>query len=267
MINTIYIPTYGREGNQITFDKLPDKWKEKSFLVVHPEEKHDGYPTLRCDIQGTGIAPVRKWIAEHGHGKRYAVLDDDVEFVYTRRDNEEGPSNKPLTNEQFDDMFNEMDLWMDEGYIHTACDVCWNPPTRNMDSKINSRITTNIFYDGSKLPIEKIDWLSLPIAEDYYVNLQLLTMGYQNKVSLKYRTNPSVTQAKGGCSTFRTLDVHNNTMRELQKKFPEYVQLREKITKNSGEWSGKVRLAATISWKKAFESSKSKSSLEGFFND
>lgn len=265
MIDTIYIPTYGRVGNQITFDNLPDKWKEKTVLVVHPEEKHEGYPTLQCDIQGTGIAPVRKWISEHGEGKRYAVLDDDVKFVYTRRENEEGPGNIKLSDTMFDDMINTMNVWMDEGYIHTACDVCWNPPTRHIDFRVNSRITTNIFYDGTKLPVDKIDWLSLPIAEDYYVNLQLLTMGHQNKVSLMYRTDTSATQSKGGCETFRTLDIHNNTMRELQKKFPEYVQLREKITKNSGEWSGKMRLAATISWKKAFESSKNTSSLESFF--
>jgi len=31
--------------------------------------------------------------------------------------------------------------------------------------------------------------------------------------------------------------------------------LREKVAKNSGEWSGKAKLAATISWKKAYQSS------------
>ena len=155
--------------------------------------------------------------------------------------------------------------WIDEGYIHVACDVCWNPPTRNVEYKVNSRITNNIFYDGTRLPIEKIDWTSLDIAEDYYVNLQLLTMGYENKVSLMYRTNPSATQAKGGCSTFRTLDVHNECMKKLRDKFPNFVELREKITKNSGEWSDKPRLAATISWKKAYQSSQI-NTLEQFFS-
>ena len=40
----------------------------------------------------------------------------------------------------------------------------------------------------------------------------------------------------------------------------------EKITKNSGEWSDKPRLAATISWKKAYQSSQI-NTLEGFMND
>jgi len=44
-------------------------------------------------------------------------------------------------------------------------------------------------------------------------------------------------------------------MKKLRNKFPNFVELREKVTKNSGEWSDKPRLAATISWKKAYESS------------
>ena len=30
MIDVIYIPTYGRVGQQKTYDNLPDKWKEKT---------------------------------------------------------------------------------------------------------------------------------------------------------------------------------------------------------------------------------------------
>ena len=254
-IDTLYIPTYGREGRQITFDNLPDKWKEKTFLVTSPDENHEGYPELKCVIQGTGIAPVRQWISEYAEGTRYGVLDDDLLFMYTRREHEEGLGNVKLSDDQFDNMINTMDSWMDDGYIHTACDVCWNPPTRDKDFRVNTRITTNIFYDGTQLPVKDIDWVDLDIAEDYNVNLQLLMMGFQNKVSLVYRINPSATQATGGCQTFRTLELHNDMMQKLQKKFPIYVKLNEKVVKSSGEWSGKSRLAATISWKRAYESS------------
>jgi hypothetical protein len=89
-------------------------------------------------------------------------------------------------------------------------------------------------------------------------------MGYQNRVSLKYRINPGTTQAKGGCSTQRTLDVHNKSLEQLQNKFPQFVQLREKVAKNSGEWSGQTKKACTISWKKAYQSSQI-NSLEQFF--
>ncbi len=254
-MNNLYIPTYGRVNKQIAFDSLPDKWKDKTVLVVHPDEQHDGYPTISCPVQGTGIAQVRAWISQLAQGTRYGVIDDDIEFVYTRRDDEEGPSNSKLSDTQFDDMIAEFNSWMDDGYIHCGADASWNPPTRDKDNKDNGRICGNVFYDGTKLPVNDIDWTGLQIAEDYYVTLQLLTMGYPNKISYRNRVNPNETQAKGGCSTFRTLEVHNESMKELQKKYPQFVKLREKIAKNSGEWSNQVKLAATISWKEAYKSS------------
>ena len=143
----------------------------------------------------------------------------------------------------------------DEGNKNKS--ILFDPSWGVFDLLIGTKITSTYpnAADMESFPIEKIDWTSLDIAEDYYVNLQLLTMGYQNKVSLMYRTNPSETQAKGGCSTFRSLEIHNESMRELQRRFPQFVKLREKIAKNSGEWSNKVKLAATISWKEAYKSS------------
>jgi hypothetical protein len=262
-ISKLYIPTYDRVGSQACFDSLPVKWKEKTVLVVHPEEIHDGYPTLSCSVQGTGIAPVRQWISKYAEGTRYGVIDDDCVFQYTLRENEEGPSNRPLTDEEFDVMIDLFDSWMNEGFTFVGSDAAWNPPTRDKDYRTNSRLSGNVFY-SEKLPVSNLDWLSLPISEDYYVALQLLTQGYQNRVSLKYRINPGTTQAKGGCSTQRTLDSHNESLVKLREKFPAFVQLREKIAKSSGEWSGKTKLAATILWKKAYHSSQI-NSLEEFF--
>lgn len=263
-ISKLYIPTYNRVGSQACFDSLPSKWQDKTVLVVHPEEIHDGYPTLSCPVQGTGIAPVRQWISEYAEGTCYGVIDDDCVFQYTRRENEDGPSNRPLTNDEFDDMIDLFNSWMDAGFTFVGSDAAWNPPTRDKDYRTNSRLSGNVFY-SEKLPVADIDWLSLPISEDYYVALQLLTMGYQNRVSLKYRINPGTTQAKGGCSTQRTLDIHNKSLEQLREKFPQFVQLREKIAKSSGEWSGKPKLACTISWKKAYASSQI-GNLDSFFS-
>ena len=100
-MDRLYIPTYDRVGKQLAFDNLPNKWKDKAVLVVHPDEVHEGYPTLSFPVQGTGIAPVREWIAQHGQGTRYGVIDDDIEFVYTRKEDEEGPSNIKLDDNMF----------------------------------------------------------------------------------------------------------------------------------------------------------------------
>ena len=92
--------------------------------------------------------------------------------------------------------------------------------------------------------------------------LQLLTKGFSNKVSTRYRVNPVGNFSSGGCSSYRTIDLHNRSFVELQKKFPQFVELREK-TQNSGLWKGKERLAGTIQWKKAYQSSQV-NTLESF---
>jgi len=254
LINKLYIPTYDRVGSQACFDSLPVKWKEKTVLVVHPNEIHDGYPTLSCPIQGTGIAPVRHWISKYAEGTRYGVIDDDCVFQYTHRENEEGPSNRSLTDDEFDTMIDLFNSWMDEDFTFCGSDAAWNPPTRDKDFRTNSRLSGNVFY-SENLPVDKLDWTGLPVSEDYYVALQLLTQDYQNRVSLKYRINPGITQSAGGCSIHRTLKSHNECLVELKEKFPAFIKIREKVAKNSGEWSGKTKLAATIYWKKAYQSS------------
>ena len=257
MVDKIYIPTYGRVGKQITFNALPEKWKKKTVLVIHEKEKdlHQGYPVLICPEQGKGIAPVRKWIAEYADMTRYAVLDDDICFMKTKQKDEVAVNNRKLRPEEFEELIIKINQAMDEGFIHVACEVTWNPPIFDKDFLINTRITNNIFYDGTKLPWEHLDWTSLSFAEDYYINLQLLTLGFRNKVFLRYRTTTmSVTQAPGGCSSFRNIENHNESMRKLKHFFPEFVTLKEKICK-VGPWKGLPKLAATIYWKKAYLSS------------
>ena len=47
MIDKIYIPTIGRNDRQITWNNLPQKWKDKTVLVVDSSDK-DTYdkPTI-----------------------------------------------------------------------------------------------------------------------------------------------------------------------------------------------------------------------------
>ena len=78
-------------------------------------------------------------------------------------------------------------------------------------------------------------------AEDFYVNLQLLTKGMSNKVWYKYVVAPSDTNTEGGCSEYRDIEYHNKSMRDLHSKFPQYVILKEKKQK-SGPWKDMTKL-------------------------
>jgi hypothetical protein len=92
------------------------------------------------------------------------------------------------------------------------------------------------------------------IMEDFDLNLQMLRAGYSSAVLYKYANGQGETNAPGGCSTFRTLELHNRNVAKLAELHPGFVKLKtNRKTKSGGELSN--RHEATIYWKKAYESS------------
>jgi len=290
MIETLYIPTYRRVDNQLTYDYLPEKWKKKAVLVVAADEeealKEKGYPVLVCPCQGKepegedplkyGLSPTREWIAYQAGDQKYAVFDDDImQFVYTSRPSEKDQHNLVNTEindyvkregyeDYFDNMMKEISDWLDE-FVTCGLEATWNMP-REQDYDDCWRQTIAHFYNGKTFPKEEIDFTSLKCSQDYFILLQLLTKGYKNRISFRYRVRPGLTQTEGGCAEYRTLEVHNKSMAQLARKFPEFVTIRTKVAK-MGEWGGQDKFAAVIQWKKAYESSKKEpvKTLEGMF--
>ena len=262
MIDKIYIPTIGRNDRQITWNNLPQRWKDKTVLVVDSSDK-DIYdkPTITLPDDVKRIASIREWIVKNSKEKKICMFDDDLDFIYTRRENETGSTNKKLDDAGIDDMMYLMSGWLDD-HVFCGLDATWSHPRFDMDYKFCGRVCSNVFYNVETLPMHDISWTDIEISEDYNIALQLLTKGYPNKISTRYRVSPVGNFSSGGCSSYRTIELHNKSFKELQKKFPQFVDLKEK-TQNSGLWKGKKRLAGTIQWKKAYESSQT-SSLEKF---
>lgn len=281
MIEKLFIPTY-RRTNQLTYNCMPKKWQDKCVFVVDQEDydrMHEKYNCVICPVQGKapegkshldyGLPATREWIANNAGPIRYGVLDDDVrDFVYTFRPGEKPEDrlyNEKLTDEQFDEMFDLLDKWFDEGFTYTSLDVTWNPPLPQ-DEHINFRSTITHFYDGATFPKEIVDWKSVKYAEDYYVLLQLLTNGYQNKISTRFRVRPNVTNAAGGVETTRSIDLNNESSVELQRRFPRFVKVVPTVLKQ-GPWKGLTKYSMEIAWKKAYKSflEKPSKTLDDFF--
>ena len=276
MIEKIYIPTLGRVNNQKTYNNLPDKWKDKTFLVVQDQEYDDhdkkiNRVRLPKEISGEfgRISNARAYISkELGDNCRYGVFDDDLDFVYTELpSSKKKPSNRPMTETDYDYLFGELiPSWMDEGYSHIGQESTVNIP-REKDYQDNFRIAAVIYYDGRSLNTDKVDWsefYNLDGAEDFDCNLQLLRSGLPNRVSARYRISTGSIQSAGGCSLNRTVETHNEAMRLLEQNHRPFVKLYEKDNKmNSGDIVKK--LGAKIRWKDAFNSSQ-ESSLDSFFD-
>ena len=270
MIDHIIIPTLGRMDKQTTYNNLPDKYKNIVRFVVQSheyEEMNNRYPkkVLCLPPEINRIAPTREWIFNQFKTFRFMVFDDDLDFVVKQPNQGEGTKwlSSKFTDQDFDDAFALMDQWMNEGIAYGGLLPAWViPDLSQWPVRECQRIMTNVFYDGPKIP-KDIEWTRVPAAEDFDVNLQLLTRGFKNRISAKYMVTCSETNAEGGCSTWRTLEVHNESQRKLAELWPDFVTVREKEVP-SGPWKGKIKLATTIQHKKAYESSQ-RQSLEEFF--
>lgn len=269
----IVIPTLGRINNQITLNSLPEAYKNKTTLVV---QEHEYDETLQkygniCSVwklpPGTkGISWTRKHIANKWNGKRIFVMDDDLKFVQLKNNGEKMVSS-PATDDEFEKMMSEVERHMDDGIIHGGLGVNNTPPVLT-PYNYNCRVYTNMFF-SEDFPSDEIDFGTdyELMPEDFYITLQLLTSGNQNVVFNHFRVNPSATNAKGGCETFRTIENHNRGQEILAQKFPDFVKVTSKI-QSSGPWAGLEKKALSIKWKKAFESSvnNEQNSLDEFFN-
>jgi hypothetical protein len=270
MIDCFIIPTLGRVNKQITYNNLPEEYQNKTFFVVQAHEFDEmveiyGNKVLKLPEEINRIAPTREWIFNEFKNTRHMVLDDDLDFVVKEPNPGEGTKwlSRKFTRQDFDDAFNLINDWMDEGIIYGGFLPAWVIPDVNQwPIRECQRIMTNVFYDGPNVPTD-IEWNRVAAAEDFDVNLQLLTRGFKNRISAKYMVTCSETNAEGGCSTWRTLEVHNEAQRQLASLWPEYIKVKEKLVP-SGPWKGQIKLATTIQHKKAYLSSQT-NSLEEFF--
>jgi len=266
----IIIPTLGRMDKQITYNNLPKKYQEKVTFVVQAHEleemkKRYGSAVIGLPDNINRIAPTREWIFNKFRKYRHMVFDDDLLFVVKEPNPNEGTKwlTRKFTEQDFNDAFDLMNQWMDEGFVYGGLLPGSNVPDLKywpyMDCQ---RVVTNVFYNGPKVP-DNIEWDRCAAAEDLDVHLQLLTRGFKNRVSVKYMVSTSETNADGGCSTWRTVEVHNEAQRKLAELWPNFVTLREKELTN-GPWKGHIKLRTIIQHKKAYESSQT-NSLENFF--
>lgn len=271
MIEHIVIPTLGRMDKQITYKNIPQKYKDITTFVVQDHEyepMNERYPgkVLRLPIEINRIAPTREWIFNHFKDTKHFVFDDDLDFVVKEPNPGEGTKwlSRRFTDQDFDDAFNLCSAWIDEGIVYGGFLPVWViPDASQWPVRECQRIMTNVFYNGPKVPRD-LQWNRVAAAEDFDVNLQMLTRGFKNRISAKYMVTCSETNAEGGCSTWRTIEVHNDAQKQLAQLWPDFVKLTEKKVE-SGPWKGLVKYGTIIQHKKAYESSQNTGSLEEFF--
>ena len=259
-MDRIYIPTFRRVDNQITFNNLPDKYKEKVIIVVQDHERSQYNYDVEYFVVGDniGIAATRKEIIYHAGDSVFCMYDDDAKFYKrnfkyfgTNQSDMEG-SKRQMTEEDFDDMYSLFHIWIDnENIIQVGNRDAFLPPSGHLYSDFKD-ISGTFMINGKELVKfrDEIDWTYVSVGEDSMMTLEFLLRGYRNRRSdlfvrdIKY-------WGEGGWSECRNSDFHYKEHLKLMKKYPEYVYVKRNVVRKD---IGMI-VDFKYKWKSAYESS------------
>lgn len=257
----IFVVSRSRFVNSDTLNSLGTE-AHRAQLVV-PSKQVGQYAALakqhKCTLVACpvdGIALTRQYCGQICKSDRFIMFDDDLKF-YRRI----GPKDWHLRypsdiGAHIADMLGLVAMKLNK-YVHVAISA----------REGNNRLP----YEGVEcsrplraLAYRKDKFLALThgrvkIMEDFDVTLQLLKQGYKNHVIAMWAQGQLQTQMEGGCSDYRTKELHNSNVELFAKLHAPFVKLRLKKNKTGGEFG--ERTEATIYWQKAYESASKETPL------
>lgn len=246
----ILIPTFNRgPARQKTYDALHQAKAHDRFAVAlvcprseYEEFKRAGYYAIPCGAKG--IAATRQWMLDYAHGETVLMLDDDLQSWSMRRNTDPVSYTKASGKEllrSLEDFAQKMQHYAHGSIGHRLFCQHHEP------IYFNARMLRALCYDTVALKEAKVKF-RLPVMEDFDVQLQLMTKGYEAMIYNKIVQDQSASNVNGGCSTYRTDAVQAAAAHELARLWPELVTVTEKKG-----WAGMdtVRTDVRVNWRKA----------------
>lgn len=256
---TIVIPTKGRAHKQTTLVSLPAHIRRKVRLVVYKNEaKHyrlcwPDQPLWVVPLSVRGIAEKRRYLIENTKTRFLLMIDDDFRFCYRPTMKSGSLIYLDENDERFVRMFKRM-RYLADVYLHVGISHRSGNHNAKEPLKFNSRIAGTYMLDLVRLKRADVELGRLEVMEDFDITLQLLRKGYENVVLYRYCYNHmGYSNAKGGCSSFRTPDVQKRAAIRLAELHHPFVKV---IERKASTWQGMTtRTDVIVYWKKAFQSS------------
>jgi hypothetical protein len=269
----IYIPSMGRAGalfNSISTLSFMKKLDNPIHLVVPPDEagryrsallNHSRDDVIVLECPEKGIAKTRHWIGKlclKKNTPKFVMMDDDLNFAV--RIDETSYKLRPQEHKDTVEMVN---------WIETALSKYAHVSVAPRDASAGERVKSGakpLTLENKRtlrlLAYRTAEFMSVKhgrvdVMEDFDVNLQLLERGLPNLLAYWWTNDQRQTGSPGGCSIYRSKEVHEASARRLAE-LHEFVTLRQK--KNTGQVVKAARdmqdrLEVTIYWEKTFAAS------------
>lgn len=261
----IFIPSRDRvlgvRGGPLV--QFSEEWRRRTRYVVPPDQSmryceqminmgHSTGKVLEFEVPGKlDIAEKRKFIGEYCRDEgidKFVVMDDDVHFVQRAAIDRINL----VWCDDVTDMLESIEGALDH-YAHVG--ISMRQGNNNLGIGVYEELHSENTRTCRVLAYRTEEFLSVEhgrveVMEDFDVNLQLLRRGHKNLLIGWWAQDQKMTNAPGGCSTYRTHELHEASARKLAELHPGLVTLRQKKNKGGGAFGSRTEV--TIQWKKAY---------------
>lgn len=274
----VYIPTRGRVGlnRQITLREFLTKSATVPTLVC-PEDEVAAHREYHPQVVGhgcDGISATRQWILDMLPGAVQVVVDDDKRFY--RRPDPLSPTLATAVPGDLDNMLRVITECVRLGYAHGGVAMRQRNGFKDLAAKIDKRGKEFVrcygyvrdghvfedceraigchFYARNRVRAAGLRYDAVPLIQDMYGTLTLLRAGLPNTIIYSFCHNEVGSNAAGGCSLFRTPELHAAAAETLARDFPGVVRVTTKVAKaSSPNWVGmKTRTDVHVQFLKAY---------------
>jgi len=258
---TIVINTLGRINKQVTYNNLPPSIRDMVLFSVqqqeYPQYLTAGFSTnqlLVLPTEITNLTATRQWLIENVLTRFLIIMDDDLTF-FTRKEETGAKKLYKMTPAEHEQMFQDM-LEFLEMYPMVGISSREGNQNEPLNVKLVGRSMRIFGLDLDVVRSNGFRFDRTKTKEDMDMTLQILRAGYRNAVFYQYANDHGSSNAAGGCSNYRTLELMKEDAHVLAGLHPGFVTVVEKSTKTS--WNGMTRTDVRVAWKKAYESSQRK---------
>jgi hypothetical protein len=252
----ILIFTLGRVQRQVTLRSIPPQWYPCTRLVVQAHEaklhRDAGFPVgvLVLPPHIRTISPTRQWAIEWAHARnvtRLVTFDDDLTFA--RR----APGGKKLVQSTPDDVHHMLEWMFSSLATFAGVGVSTRGENYFHDGTVKhaTKLTQAMGFRTDILTRNRLDFDRVAVGQDTDMTLQLLRAGYCTAVNFEHTfTHAGGHNAKGGCSTYRTLEFQHNALVKLHELHKDFTRL---VTRTiATHHDGKPHTLLRVRYRKAY---------------
>lgn len=222
----------------------------RTKLVVQNSERglYPHYPVMVLPPEINMLSPTRDWVIDNAQSRHVCMLDDDMRFFYRRQD--DATKFLPATPDQIGAMFRRIEHIVETSYAHVGIAPREGANRNTEHYQYNTRMMRLLAYDTVPIKANSFKFAALPCMSDFHMTLELLKKKIPNCIINDFCNDQQTSDAPGGCSVYRTEELHTYCAHKLAELHAPYV--KTVIKKTKGAWKGRERTDVIVQWKRAF---------------